>query len=25
VVERVGAAEGANFQDKGIEYYRFID
>ena len=25
VVERVGAAEGADFQDKGIEYYRFID
>lgn len=25
VVERVGAAADADFQDKGIEYYRFID
>ena len=25
VVERVGAAADAEFQDKGIEYYRFID
>ncbi len=25
IVERVGAASGAQFQDKGIEYYRFVD
>ena len=25
IVERVGAASDAEFQDKGIEYYRFID
>jgi hydroxymethylglutaryl-CoA synthase len=25
VVERVGTAAGADFQDKGIEYYRYID